>query len=169
MEQVEDDLRLPNNKSMHISSAKDKNPIYAEMCYYGVIVEIWLLDYNMFKIPLFKCDWVDNNKGVKVDDLGFKLVELNRVGHKSDPFILASQANQVFYVEDQLDPKWFVVLASPTRAYIEVGCDDEVVDVCDEHQPSSSVPPSFESVDMIEESQSSYMRPDCEGIWIQHD
>ena len=79
------------------------------MSYYGVLNEIWDIDYHMFIIPLFKCDWVQNNGGVKIDEFGFTLVDLNRLGHKSDPFILASQATQVFYVTDQLDKRWSVV------------------------------------------------------------
>ncbi|KAL6315678.1 hypothetical protein AAG906_005769 [Vitis piasezkii] len=42
------------------------------------------------------CDWVDSKNGVKVDELGFTLVDLSKIGHKSDPFILATQAQQVF-------------------------------------------------------------------------
>lgn len=75
---------------MQVTGYKDKNPLFTDMCYYGVITEIWQLDYHMFKIPVFKCDWVDINKGIKVDDLGFTLVELSRIGHKNDSFILAS-------------------------------------------------------------------------------
>ncbi|GJW42229.1 retrovirus-related pol polyprotein from transposon TNT 1-94 [Tanacetum coccineum] len=54
------------------------------------------------KIPLFKCDWVNHEVGgVKHDpNLGYRLVDLNSLGHKDDPFILASQARQVFYVKD---------------------------------------------------------------------
>ena len=63
----------------------------------------------MFKIPLFKCDWVQNNGGVKIDEFCFTLVDLNRLGHKSDLFILASKATQVFYVTDQLDKRWSIV------------------------------------------------------------
>lgn len=88
---------------MQISTAKDKHPIIGNVVFYGVITEIWELDYCKFKIPMFKCDWVDSRNGVKVDELGFTLVDLNRIGHTSDPFILASQAKQVFYVQDQLD------------------------------------------------------------------
>ena len=75
-----------------IASAKDKNPIFGEMPYYGVIKEIWALDYHMIQIPIFKCDWVESHSGVKVDELGTILVDLNRIGHKSYRFILASQA-----------------------------------------------------------------------------
>ena len=30
--------------TMQIVSAKDKNPIFGELCFYGVITEIWDLD-----------------------------------------------------------------------------------------------------------------------------
>ncbi|KAL6322989.1 hypothetical protein AAG906_023606 [Vitis piasezkii] len=36
------------------------------------------LDYTMFRIPVFKCDWVDNRNGIKVDDHGFTLVDFNK-------------------------------------------------------------------------------------------
>ncbi|KAJ0092551.1 hypothetical protein Patl1_26119 [Pistacia atlantica] len=41
---------------MQIASAKDKNPIYGDVSFYGVIDEIWELDYHMFNQPVFKCD-----------------------------------------------------------------------------------------------------------------
>nr|GEX48939.1 hypothetical protein [Tanacetum cinerariifolium] len=70
--------------------------------YYGVLKEIWVLDYRFRQISLFKCDWVKHKAGeVKHDpNLGYTLVDLNSLGHKGDPFILASQARQVFYVKD---------------------------------------------------------------------
>ena len=96
--------------TMQISSAKDKNPIFGELCFYGVIFEIWDLDYTMFRIAIFKCDWVDNNDDIKVDELRFTLIDLTKVAYKSDSFILASQAKQVFYVQDQVEPRWSVVM-----------------------------------------------------------
>ena len=153
--------------TMQVTGYKDKNPVFADMCYYGVITEIWQLDYHMFKIPVFKCDWVDNNKGIKVDELGFTLVELGRNYHKTDSFILASQVKQVFYVEDQLDSKWSVVLEPPQRDYPCNG-DDEINDCCIDHHALAKELPHVESFDVIDESMSSYMRADCEGTWIDH-
>ncbi|XP_019183937.1 PREDICTED: uncharacterized protein LOC109178839 [Ipomoea nil] len=95
---------------LHFSSSKDKNPVIAELSYYGVIEEIWEVDYVQFKVPMFRCKWVDSKHGVKADDLGFTLVDLNREGHKNEQFIMASQAKQVFYVTDPSDKKWSVVL-----------------------------------------------------------
>nr|GEW20414.1 hypothetical protein [Tanacetum cinerariifolium] len=61
--------------------------------YYGVLQEIWVLDYRFRKIPIFKCDWVNHGAGgVKRDNLGYTLVDLSNLDHKVDPFILASQA-----------------------------------------------------------------------------
>ncbi|MBZ2164357.1 DUF4216 domain-containing protein, partial [Alteromonas stellipolaris] len=68
------------------------NPLLADMSYYGVIENIWEFDYIMFRVAVFRCKWVENNKGVKVDNLGFILVDLSKEGHKSETFILASQA-----------------------------------------------------------------------------
>ena len=67
---------------MQIASAKDKNPMLGDMCFYGVVTDIWDLDYNMFNICVFKCDWVDITNGVKVDELGFTLVDLSKIRHK---------------------------------------------------------------------------------------
>jgi len=46
------------------------------MPYFGVIEEIWELDYSEFRAPLFKSKWVNGNTGVNVDEMGFSLVDL---------------------------------------------------------------------------------------------
>ncbi|GMP53934.1 hypothetical protein CsSME_00019247 [Camellia sinensis var. sinensis] len=152
---------------MQVIGYKDKNPMFTDMSYYGVITEIWQLDYNMFKILVFKCDWVDNTKGIRVDELGFTLVELGRIGHKDNPFILASQAKQVFYVQDQLDLRWSVVLEPPQKQY-SYEKDDELNDFCIEHHGCTKVLPEVESLDMVDDSLSSYVRGDCEGTWLDN-
>ncbi|RVW63031.1 hypothetical protein CK203_062926 [Vitis vinifera] len=125
-------------------------------------------DYNMFRIPIFKCDWVDNKNGIKVDELGFTLVDFSKIGHKSDPFILASQAQQVFYVEDQLDPKLSIVLSIPPKDFNNMEGLDDFTDNCMEHHPFISSMPEVESFDVMDESEAIYMREDCEGIWIEN-
>ena len=83
--------------AVHFASSKDKKPIAAEMTYYGVIEEIWELDYTLFREPVFKSKWVDNsNHEKRVDSFGFILVNFSREGHKKEPFVMASQAKQVF-------------------------------------------------------------------------
>src|ERR1044072_7468079 len=58
-------------RAMHVSSAKDRNPVYADMSYFGVIQDIWEMDYTRFRVPVFGCKWVDNNYGVHIDNSGF--------------------------------------------------------------------------------------------------
>ena len=96
--------------AMHFSSSRDKNPILASITYFGVIEEIWELDYLKFKVPVFKCKWVNTNSGVQTDEMGFTLVDLDKVGYTDEPFIMAEQAKQVFYVNDPSSKNWSVVL-----------------------------------------------------------
>ena len=168
-----DDLRTTQNSgvsvvasTMQIASAKDKNPIFCELCFYGIITEIWDLDYTKFRIPVFKCDWVDNNNGIKVDELGLTLVDLTKVAYKSDSFILASQAKQVFYVQDQLKPRWSIVLSQKDFLHKE-GVDD-LIEVPVEHHPSISTIPKIYSFDDMDDSQAICIREDSEGIWIEN-
>ena len=42
------------------SSAKDQKPISSDITYYGVIQEIWELDYHTLRIAVFECDSHEN-------------------------------------------------------------------------------------------------------------
>ena len=41
-------------ESMQFSTSKDKNPIVGSMPYYGVIVEIWEVNYAKLTVLIFK-------------------------------------------------------------------------------------------------------------------
>ena len=56
--------------------------------YYGYIEEIWELYYGpSFKVPLFRCKWVNLTGGeVEVDKLfGMTTVDLNNLGYTDEP------------------------------------------------------------------------------------
>ena len=80
-------------QTISVANSKDKIPVTSNITYYRAIREIWDLDYVIFRIPIMKYDWVHTRCGVMKDRLGFTLVDLQRMGHKSDPFNLVSQAN----------------------------------------------------------------------------
>ncbi|PKA64353.1 hypothetical protein AXF42_Ash009575 [Apostasia shenzhenica] len=82
-------------QTMQISNPKDKNPYTGHLCYHGIIEKIWELDYIDFRLPIFKCTWVDNNSGSKANENGFTLVNFNRIGHRDDYFILVNQAKSL--------------------------------------------------------------------------
>ena len=71
--------------------------------YYGYIVDIWELDYGHdFKVPLFKCKWVNlSGGGVQVDpQYRMTTVDLKNLGYTDEPFVLANDVAQVIYVKD---------------------------------------------------------------------
>ena len=124
--------------SEHFSSVVDKNPIEACMAYSGVIQDIWELDYGEFRVPLFKCQWVNGNTGMRQDKMGFTLVDLQKVGYK-DNLIMEVQARQVFYVEDPWDCRWSVVLQG-RRFSIGHPVDGPTFDVTDMSSFSKDMP-----------------------------
>ena len=150
-------------KALQISSSKDKYPHSGDMTFYGVISEIWQLHYLLVKKIIFKCDWVDD-RGVTVDDLGFTVVDLNRIGYKSDCFILACHAKQVFYVKDQIDNSKSIACTVAEKFNNLNGndCDDMEVYV-----PLSKKLPvcNFDDVD----DEDIYDRPDCDAILADED
>ena len=42
-------------ESIHFASSKDNNLVMATISYYGIIEEIWDVDYVKFRVPVFKC------------------------------------------------------------------------------------------------------------------
>ena len=96
--------------SMQFCTSKDENPVLGSMLYYGVIQEIWEVDYTKFFIPVFKCKWVDNKCEVKIDEPGFTLVDFRKIGYQDKKFIMTQQASQVFYVKDPTSEHWCVNL-----------------------------------------------------------
>ncbi|KAL8497467.1 hypothetical protein ACS0TY_020970 [Phlomoides rotata] len=81
------------------SSTRDQNPILSKLDYYGVLNNVIELDYNGGRrVVLFDCDWVSKGKQLKQDDKGFTLANFSNVRRHNEPFILAPQAKQIFYV-----------------------------------------------------------------------
>ncbi|KAA0054271.1 hypothetical protein E6C27_scaffold131G002270 [Cucumis melo var. makuwa] len=163
-----DDIRTVQNSgvifvasTMHVASPKDKSPTIADMSFYGVIQGIWEVSYNTFRVTLFRCDWVDTKNGVRVDNLGFTLVDLNRTGHYLESFILVSQVRQVFYVKDPSDGRWSVVMKPQEKDFVDNCYNDELGHT------------SFHCLAIIEcptgmtreDEEIPYIRVDCESTW----
>ena len=101
-------------ESQYLASVHDDNPRLASMSYFGVIEEIWELNYVKFTVCLFKCKWIDSNMGVWTDDFKFTLVDLKKLAYQNESFIMTEQAKQVFYVQDPCDERWSVILHEKT-------------------------------------------------------
>ncbi|KAL8512683.1 hypothetical protein ACS0TY_018977 [Phlomoides rotata] len=135
---------------MQVASAKDKDPVVFDMTFYGVIEEIWELEYENFCVPVFKCIWADNNSGVKTDDLGFTL-----------------SSKKKNYIKDPTDHAWSVVLETPTREYFEYTNGGELEETAVMHQCFTT---GLHAIDpnMTDEDEPPCFRKDCDGIWIDN-
>ena len=69
------------------------------------------------------------------DPYGFTTVDLEKVGYKEEPFVLADQVSQVFYVHDTRNKKRHVVL--PRKRWVV--SVENVVD--EEYNQFDEVPP----------------------------
>ena len=127
---------------------------------YGVIEDIWELNYTQFKIPIFQCKWVDNKGGVKFDENGFTLVDLNKEGDPNDQFIFASQAKQAFYVSDPNSRKWFIVLTTKPKLY-------NIGDVCDNIEETPLFSRGLPECNDIDNEDVAYVHEDCEGVYVE--
>lgn len=112
------------------SSATDINPIVGDVTYYGVLKDIIELEYDVDKkVVLFDCDWISTGSRKKEDENGFTLLNFRGLKPVNDPFILASQAQQVFYVADPVDKGWKVVIKTTPRDFYDMDertCLDDV-------------------------------------------
>lgn len=73
------------------------------------------------------------SKGLKKDKYGLPLVDFSRLMHtcqalKDDPFIISSQARQVFYIGDQKDIGWSHVIMTKPRCIYDMGSSLEEAD-----------------------------------------
>uniref|UniRef100_I1PJB6 Transposase Tnp1/En/Spm-like domain-containing protein n=1 Tax=Oryza glaberrima TaxID=4538 RepID=I1PJB6_ORYGL len=144
--------------------------------YYGIIKEIIELNYsNRGNIVLFKCDWVDNriqDKWVRTDQFGITTVNFKHLFNTGDnisdePFILASQAIQVYYVQDPVDTEWFAVRQSKPRDLYnmsetekdDLGNDTEVSIILPDVHPNSTMNISVE--------ETVFVRTDIDGIIVE--
>ncbi|XP_074347515.1 uncharacterized protein LOC141686375 [Apium graveolens] len=99
------------------ASSKDQNPLVGDVNYYEAIEEIFEVDYwGEFSVVVFKCCWYKEEK----DLYGFTRVNFNRLCQKSDPYVLASQVQQVFYVEDPTEKMMYNVIKKLPRDWCDV-------------------------------------------------
>ncbi|XP_074323738.1 uncharacterized protein LOC141660649 [Apium graveolens] len=103
------------------ASSKDQNPLFGDVNYYGAIEEIFEVDYwGEFSVVVFKCCWYKEEK----DLYGLTRVNFNRLCQKSDPYVLASQVQQVFYVEDPTEKMMYNVIKKLPRDWCDVEAEN---------------------------------------------
>ncbi|XP_050941518.1 uncharacterized protein LOC127149700 [Cucumis melo] len=103
-----------------------------ETNYYGVLQEVLDLEYlKCRRVCLFKCNWFDTDvkKNKFRCDLGFKIINTSRFWYTDDPYILATQAVQVFYIDDpKLRSNWKIVQIVQNKQVWDIPESEEVED-----------------------------------------
>lgn len=163
-----DDRRTTQNSGVALkadtvsyASRKDKNPQVGAVYYYGRLRDIVEVRYtNDIKFVLFKCDWIDNGHGKKEDVYKFTLVNFNRLLYREDrptnePFILAPQAEQVWYIPDPIEPEWEVVMKMSQRGLFDLRSRD--------HQAEPFVSQELEENIVVRDEQVGWVREGTEG------
>lgn len=113
------------------TSSRDRNPTEDVINYYGRLTDIIELNYcSKIRVVLFRCEWVDINRGYKKDDLGATLVNFSYLTHTGanlldDPFVFASQVDKVFYSKDPKNKDWAVARHIKLRDVFDMGSVDD--------------------------------------------
>jgi hypothetical protein len=152
--------------------------------YYGVIEEIWELEYGPIVVPLFRCEWVAGG-GVTKDRYGMTIVDFKKIGYKDEPFVLAKDVTQVFYVKDMSskpkkksdktseadkagnEPKRHIVLPGKRKV---VGVED-ISDNSEDYDQIDDLPPFSVDVDpsiLLSKEDTPYLRCDhAQGTFVK--
>ncbi|XP_057746393.1 uncharacterized protein LOC130965647 [Arachis stenosperma] len=145
----EDGLKTQNSgvyvssNTRSYASMRDNRVAVGIVPYYGKIVDIIELNYSChFTVVLFKCIWADTttSRGIKEDHLGLTSVNFARPIHTGDreedePYILASEAQLVYYVRDEVEQEWSVVVHVKPRDLYDMGGENEDVEAAFSPQP----------------------------------
>ena len=118
-----------------VASRADQNIREADLAYYGKLEDIIELNYyGRFKVTLFKCKWADTtrDRGLRKDPWGFTSINFSRLiqmgdREEHDPYIEASQAEMVYYVNDEVNKDWKIVVHLKPRDLYDMGEGDNEV------------------------------------------
>ena len=119
---------LTSNTSC-VTSNNDEKLRLANLPYYGKLEDIIELNYyGSLRVVLFKCKWADTTRfrGFRKDAWKFTLVNFSQSIHtceleEHDPYIEASQAQMVYYVDDEVNKGWSVVVHMMPRDLYDMG------------------------------------------------
>jgi len=121
-------------------SSIDNQMRFGVVPYYGRLVDIIKINYHgHVSVVLFKCMWANtaSSRGIMTDDFGFTLVSFSHLIHTGDnddePYIHVSEAQMVYYVEDELDKNWCIPVHLKPRDMYNMGEED--VDDFHESEP----------------------------------
>jgi hypothetical protein len=92
--------------------------------YYGQLTQILELRYtDGNRVVLFHGEWYDvarEGVGYNIDRYGVITVNTKKKLNTQEPFVLASQVSQVYYIKGLKDPNWATVIETKPRNFFDV-------------------------------------------------
>ena len=127
------------------ASSSDGNMQFGDVPYYGKLLDVVRITYQgLFSVTLFKCLWANTttSRGLTTNGLGITSVNFSwpiHTGQSEDdePYILASEAHQVYYVADERHRDWNMVVHLKPRDLYDMGDGENVAYDCEPLQPAS--------------------------------
>jgi hypothetical protein len=109
-------------KVTNISSRSDRNPEETENRYYGHLEDVIECDFNSFKIVLSEVEWYrlrmherDPERTITEHDNGFTMVNTRAFKPGTEPYVLPSQCEKVFYSKVPSKASWSYVVRYDPR------------------------------------------------------
>jgi hypothetical protein len=139
--------------------------------YYGQLTDVVEVEYyDRTTYVLFKCNWADPtmDRGFRVDHYGLAFVNFTHLVHRGElhtdePYVLTSQVDQVFYVEDERNPNWVCAVRTKPRNVYDVGQGEGSSDADNAyHECVPIILPTDDLHDMNDEFD--HDRPDIDPI-----
>ncbi|KAK8672419.1 hypothetical protein V6N13_110790 [Hibiscus sabdariffa] len=92
--------------------------------------------YRLLQEVEQNADWWDvyHKAGFKEDKFGFSMINVKRRLRTEEPYVLASQAEQVYYVKDIKDLNWQVAVKTKPRDLYDLPCEDVREEPCQENE-----------------------------------
>ena len=124
--------------------------VKGETDFYGILTEINEVEFPgilKLKCVLFKCEWFDPvvNRGVRLNKFGVVDVNGGRRYNKFEPFILASQADQVSFLPyprmRESGINWLAVIKVTPRGRIIIGEEPPLQEeqINEVHEPEQEI------------------------------
>ncbi|XP_041024342.1 uncharacterized protein LOC121264987 [Juglans microcarpa x Juglans regia] len=102
-----------------------EQPESEKLEFFGRLIDILKIRYMGWRcVCLFKCEWFDisdSKQGIRVEK-HFISVNMSRTAYKDNPFVLACQASQAFYLKNRsIRGDWYIVqkVKGPTMTFHE--------------------------------------------------
>jgi hypothetical protein len=153
-----DDNRTTQNSGIVVKGETQ----HGSVPYYGQLLNIVELRYTQGnRVVLFQGEWYDVARegiGYKIDRHGIITVNTRRKLATQEPFVLASQANQVYYIKCLKDPCWKTVVEIKPRNFFDV---PEV----DKDDPDDEEPFQEEGSQRISSQQYGVNDEDDQIVW----